>query len=172
MGKLIAAGWLVAAAPLALASCAPVYQQAIAAMRRPGERIATTPDRVWREFDCESRARPFVQAESLQLVPERIRPGGRINYRIVYVMCPVQPSQVIAIPVFRKLLHNGQQVASSVKENFEIKPGRWVVDAFFTLPANSPPGVYTLEVSFESPGGQTHKQVRSFEVSDRGYLAG
>lgn len=172
MGKLIACGWLVAAAALALGGCSPVYQQAIAAIRKPGEKVATTPDRIWREFKCETRARPFVQTESLQLVPERTTPGGRINYRLVYVMCPLHPSQVIATRVSRKILYQGQQVAMNVNENFEIKPGRWVVDAFFTLPANSPLGIYTLEVSFESPKGQAHKQVRSFEVGNGSYLSG
>jgi hypothetical protein len=42
-----------------------------------------------------------------------------------------------------------------------------VVDSFFTLPANSPLGVYALEVSFDTPSGQAHKKVRSFIV-DKG----
>jgi hypothetical protein len=167
MGKLITCGWLVAAAALSLAACSTVYQQALAALRKPGEQIATTPDRIWREFNCDNRARPFVQAESLQVVPERIQPGRRINYRLVYVMCPVHPSEVVETRLARKILYSGRQVAININEAFEIKPGRWVVDSFFTLPANSPPGTYTLEVSFESPKGQAHKQVRSFEVSDR-----
>ena len=118
------------------------------------------------------RARPFVEAESLQVVPERIQPGQRINYRLVYVMCPFHPSQVLVTRLSRKILYNGQQVEINLNEAFEIKPGRWVVDSFFTLPSNSPLGTYQLEVSFESPRSQAHKQVRSFVVANGGYLSG
>lgn len=164
MGKLIA-GMLLAAA-IAFTGCAPVYQQAIARIRRPGEQIATTPEQIWRDFKCAHRERPFVRAESMEVVPAKINPGSRVNCRLVYVMCPVNPSEVIKTRVFRRIFYKGHQVAANVNEAFEIKPGRWIVDSFFTLPLNSPPGVYALEVSFQSPDGQAHSKMRTFVVGN------
>ena len=157
---------------LGLSGCTALYQQAVAAARQPGEQITTTPDRLWEELDCANRERPFVRAESMEVLPEMIRPGGRVNYRLVYVMCPAKPSEVIKTRVARRMLFKGQQVARNVNDDFEIKPGRWVVDSFFTLPVDSPLGVYALEVVFEAPNGLAHKKVRSFVVSNESYLSG
>ena len=160
------------AGAVAVPGCTTLYQQAVAAIRQPGEQIATTPDEVWKEMDCSNRQRPFVQAESMEIVPEKVKPGGRVNYRLVYVMCPAQPSEVIKTKVARRMLFKGEQVAANVHEGFELKPGRWVVDSFFTLPPESPLGVYALEVGFEAPNGMSHKRVRSFVVSNQFYLSG
>jgi len=157
---------------IVLSGCSAIYQQIVAASRQPGEHIATAPDKVWQDFNCANRQRPFVQIESMEVLPQMIKPGGRVNYRLVYVMCPAKPSEVLTTRVRRHMLFRGEQVARNVKEPFELKPGRWVVDSFFTLPANSPLGVYALEVGLETPAGQIHKQVRSFVVSDEFYLSG
>jgi hypothetical protein len=173
MGKLTTCVLGISAvAAVALSGCGALYQQALVVMRQPGDQIAATPDQIWRDFDCGNRPLPFVRAESMEVVPERIRPGGRVNYRLVYVMCPLKPSEVINTRVSRKMLFKGAQVASNVNDAFEIKPGRWVVDSFFTLPPNSPLGVYALEVSFDTPDGRAHKKVRSFVVGNELYLSG
>ena len=155
-----------------LSGCTTLYQQAVVATRHPGEQITTTPDQLWMEMDCSNRQRPFVRAESMEVLPEMIRPGGRVNYRLIYVMCPAKPSEVIKTRVARRMLFKGEQVARNVNDGFEIKPGRWVVDSFFTLPVDSPLGVYALEVIFEAPNGMAHKKVRSFVVSNEAYLSG
>jgi hypothetical protein len=155
-----------------LSGCSALYQQVVAAARQPGEHIATTPDQVWQDYSCAKRDRPFVQVESMEILPEMIKPGGRVNYRLIYVMCPVKPSEVVKTAVSRRMLFKGEQVARNVNDAFELKPGRWVVDSFFTLPTNSPLGVYSLEVGFESPNGHAHKKVRSFVVSNEFYLSG
>ena len=149
-----------------LSGCTSLYQQAVAALRKPGEQITASPDQVWQDFDCRKRERPFVRTESMEVVPEMIKPGGRVNYRITYVMCPTKPSEVIRTRVSRRMLFKGEQVAHNVNDAFELKPGRWVVDSFFTLPKDSPLGVYALEVSFDAPNGLGHKKVRRFVVSD------
>jgi hypothetical protein len=175
MGKLtetIVGAAVAAFGALGLAGCTTLYQQAIAATRQPGEQITTTPDKLWQEMDCSNRERPFVRAESMEVLPEMIRPGGRVNYRLTYVMCPAEPSAVIKTRVARRMLFKGEQVARNVNDGFEIKPGRWVVDSFFTLPADTPLGVYSLEVVFEAPDGLSHKKVRSFVVSNESYLGG
>jgi hypothetical protein len=138
---------------VALSGCTAIQQQILAAARQPGERIETTPDRVWQELGCAKRERPFVRIETMEILPEMIKPGGRVNYRLVYAMCPYKPTEVVKSRVIRKMLFNGEQVARNVKDGFELKPGRWVVDSFFTLPRESPLGVYALEVGLETTNG-------------------
>jgi hypothetical protein len=175
MGKLTKNIVIVCFALLSLVTlsgCSALYQQVVASARQPGEHVATTPDQVWHDFSCSKRDRPFVHVESMEVLPEMIKPGGRVNYRLIYVMCPVKPSEVIKTVVSRKMLFKGEQVARNTNEAFELKPGRWVVDSFFTLPTNSPLGVYSLEVGFEAPNGHAHKKTRSFVVSNEFYLSG
>lgn len=151
---------------VAFSGCSMAYQQALAVIRQPGEHIRTAPDQVWIEYNCAERERPFVRVESMELLPERVNAGGRLNYRLIYAMCPSKPSEVVKTRAFRRLLFKGQQVAGSVNETLELKPGRWVIDSFFTLPKDSPLGVYALEVSFERLEREEQKQVRSFIVTD------
>ena len=152
--------------------CTAIHQQIVATSRQPGEQIASTPDKVWAELNCAKRKRPFVQVERMEVLPEMIKPGGRVNYRLVYVLCPLKPSEVLKARVVRNMLYKGERVAGNVKDSFDLKPGRWIVDSFFTLPPESPLGVYALEGDFETTDGQPHKQVRSFVVSNEFYLSG
>jgi hypothetical protein len=176
MGKLVRNAVVACFAFLttvALSGCSSmVYQQALSAIRRPGEHVRTSPDQVWNDLKCAERERPFVWFESLEIVPNLIKPGYRTNYRIVYVMCPLGPSEVIKTRVGRRILFKGEEVANNVNDAFELKPGRWVVDSFFTLPRESPLGVYSLEVSFETSNRKAHKKVGSFVVSNDYLLLG
>jgi hypothetical protein len=158
---------------LTLSGCSAIHQQIVATARQPGEHIVTTPERIARESNCAKRERPFVQVESMEVLPEMVKPGARVNYRLVYVMCPLKKfSDTMKARVTRNMFFKGEQVAGSVKDAFELKAGRWAVDSFFTLPPESPLGIYGLEVSLETPGGHAQKQVRSFVVSNDFYLSG
>lgn len=174
MGKLIQrlTSYFIVLIVVTVSGCTAIRQQIVATSRQPGEQIASTPDKVWEELNCAQRKRPFVQVERMEVLPEMIKPGGRVNYRLVYVLCPLKPSEVLTARLVRNMLFKGERVAGNVKDSFELKPGRWVVDSFFTLPPESPFGVYALEVGFETPDGQPHKHVRSFVVSDEFYLSG
>lgn len=114
-----------------------------------------------------------MKVESLEIVPQKVKAGARLNYRIVYAMCPADKfSEILNARVDRQLLYKGQVVASNVKEDLEIRAGRWAVDSFFTLPAATPLGVYALEVVVAPSTGRTQKLIRSFVVSDEFYLSG
>jgi hypothetical protein len=156
---------------MTLYGCSAIHQQIVAAVRQPGDRLATTPETVLKESNCAKRERPFMRFESLEILPERVKPGARVNYRVIYVMCPLKLSESIKTRVTRNMLFKGEQVALNVKDGFELKPGRWIVDSFFTLPPDSPMGVYALEVAFDTPNGYDQKQVRSFVVANEFYLS-
>lgn len=157
----------------ALAGCADVQQQIVSAARQPGQQVVTTPERLWKDEICRQGGRPLVQVESLEVLPEKVKPGARVNYRLVYSMCPAEKfSEVVGARVNRKLFYKGQVVASNVKDDLEIRAGRWAVDSFFTLPAATPLGVYALEVEVETGAGRPQKLTRSFVVSDAFHLSG
>ena len=149
---------------MTLYGCSAIHQQIVAGARQPGDQIATTPETVLKESNCAKRRRPFAQLESLQVLPEKVKPGARVNYRVVYVMCPLKLAESTKTRVTRNMFFKGEQVARNVKDHFELKPGRWIVDSFFTLPADSPMGVYALEVAFDTSNGSDQKKVRSFVV--------
>jgi hypothetical protein len=158
---------------LALAGCTAIHQQIVAAARQAGEKVVTTPEKVVQESKCAKRKQSVVDFESLEVLPETVKPGARVNYRLIYVMCPLKKfSDTVKARVTRNMLFKGEQVAQNVKEIFELRAGRWAVDSFFTLPPESPLGVYALEVGLEAPGGHSQKMVRNFVVSDEFYLGG
>jgi hypothetical protein len=152
-----------------LYGCSVLYQKTLVAFRQSGEHIRTFPDQLWRELNCSDRELPFVQFESMEVLPEMIRPGTRANYRLVYAMCPVRPSEVIETRLLRKIIIKGEQVISNAQDSLELKPGRWVVDSFFTLPEESPLGTYELEIILEYDHA-VYKMVRRFDVSSQYYL--
>jgi hypothetical protein len=172
LGRIVSTAYRAVLLLITLSGCSAIHQQIVAAARQPGDQIVTTPEKVVREANCAKRERPFVQVESMEVLPEIVKPGGRVNYRLVYVMCPLKLADAIRIRVTRNMFFNGEQVARNAKDAFEVKPGRWMVDSFFTLPPDSPLGVYALEVGFETPDGQAQKRVRSFVVSNEFYLSG
>jgi hypothetical protein len=172
MGKLalsFAALFLVGS----VIGCSDLQQQIVAAARQPGDRVATTPEQLWKESTCERSDQPSVKVESLEVLPEKVKPGGRVNYRLTYAMCPVNKfSETLGARTTRTISYKGQEVARNSKEVFELKAGRWTVDSFFTLPLESPLGVYALEVAVQTPSGATQKLVRSFVVSNEFHLSG
>jgi hypothetical protein len=172
MGKLtlsFAALFLVGS----IFGCSDIQQQIVAAARQPGDHVATTPQQLWKESICNTSDRPSVKVESLEVLPEKVKPGGRVNYRLTYAMCPVNKfSETLAASTTRTISYKGQEVARNSKEAFELKAGRWTVDSFFTLPRESPLGVYALEVAVQTPRGETQKLVRSFVVSNEFHLSG
>jgi hypothetical protein len=119
-------------------------------MRSPGESLADFPETVWQEYDCASQKRPFFIIERNELVPPQVRSGGEFNHRLVYVMCPMKPTEVIRGKLATRIRFRGAPIVVDTQKAWELKPGRWVVDASVALPEDAEPGIYTYEVQFES----------------------
>jgi hypothetical protein len=142
---------LLLALALALATgCAGVRWWVQKAVRDPGESLADFPEVVWEQYDCGSQRRPFFIIESNELVPPRVRSGGEFNHRLVYVMCPVNPTEVIAGQLATRIRFKGAPILVDTQPGWEVKPGRWIIDATVSLPADAEPGVYAYELEFDS----------------------
>ena len=76
--------------------CASLRWSLQKAFREEGDRLESFPEEVWEEYDCETQKRPFFIIEKNELVPPKVKVGGEFNHRMVYVMCPVRPTAVVA----------------------------------------------------------------------------
>jgi hypothetical protein len=121
--------------------------------RTAGERLLDFPEPVAEEYRCTKRRLPFIEVETSELIPKRMHPGDRLNHRFVYVMCPERVSGVIAGTLHTRIQYRGVTVHSdSIKK--DLKPGRWVVDSFVTLPEQAKTGIYAIEARFVGPKGR------------------
>jgi hypothetical protein len=118
--------------------------------RKPGETLIDVPDKIRKDYNCDKKQLPFASIEDNEVLPPKIHPGDELNHRFVYVMCPTRDASVVAGNLYRRIYFKGKVLFQDVSKNFEIKPGKWSVDAFITVPLKTEPGVYSLELSFES----------------------
>jgi hypothetical protein len=130
--------------------CASARWTLVKHFRNPGEVLQTFPEKVWAEYDCDTQKRPFFMIERNQLTPQKVRAGGDFGHRLVYVMCPDRPTEVVEGRLSTRIRFRGRPIVRQTDSHYEIKPGRWMVDALVHLPENAEPGVYAYEVEFES----------------------
>jgi len=150
--KAVAAA--LAALGLALSGCAFLKLQ----WREPGHRNRDLPEQVAVEYHCDKRPLPFFRFERNELVPQRVEAGGEFNQRLVYVLCPDRPTAVIPGRLRTRILFEGDTILEDVVEE-KLRPGRWVLDSFIRLPEDAEPGVYAMDVRFESSAGGLHDRV-------------
>jgi hypothetical protein len=145
---------LAAACALGLAcatGCASLYWDAKKALRQQGARLEAFPEQVAAQYDCAERNLPFFKIERSEVVPPRVRSGGEFNHRMVTVLCPARATEVERGRLLQSIRFRGDVVHREETRHFEIRPGRWVVDAFVDVPADTEPGVYAYELHFEGP---------------------
>jgi hypothetical protein len=133
-----------------LVGCASVRWAVTKSVRDPGEQLRNFPEEVWKEYDCDDQYRPFFILEENELVPPRVKPAREFNHRMVYALCPVNPTEVVEGTLLTRIRFRGQPIVSDRVAPYELRPGRWIVDAFVTLPNDAEPGVYAYEIQFDS----------------------
>ena len=145
----------VAALGLLLASlatgCASLRWSVQKAMREEGAHLAAFPEAVAEEYGCGRRQLPFFAIERSEIVPPRVPAGGEFNHRFVTVLCPAHPTEVEVGRLVEGIRFRGRLLHGETRERFEIRPGRWILDAFVELPPDAEPGVYAYELRFEGP---------------------
>jgi hypothetical protein len=124
------------------------------AVREPGQELVDLPEKVERQYDCQEKRLPFFRLEKSELSPIRVRPGEEFNHRMVYAMCPENPTEVIEGTLVTRIRFKGEPILTETLEAFEIKPGRWIVDAFIAIPETAEVGVYALELRFTSQSSE------------------
>ncbi len=130
--------------------CASLRWDLKKSFRKPGEKLATFPELVWEEYDCDTQQRPFFIIEENELVPPQVYPGGEFNHRMIYVMCPRGSTETVQGKLQTRIRFRGDPIVLTTTAHFEIKPGRWIVDAEVALPDEAEPGVYAYELAFRS----------------------
>ena len=148
---------VIAALVLVLAT-APGCSWVLLQWREPGHRHRDFPDAVAAEYHCDKRPLPFFELEKSELVPNRVKAGSEFNQRLVYVLCPERPTAVVPGVLHTRILFEGRTIVSeSLPE--KLRPGRWVLDSFVHLPEDASPGLYAMDVHFESAAGQLRQRV-------------
>jgi hypothetical protein len=139
---------------LAVSGCANLRANVQRSLRSPGERIETFPEQVWDEYKCDTRKRPYFSLETNELIPPQVKAGGSFNHRMIYALCPVRPTAVVTGRLVTRIRFRGDPILRERTEAYEIRPGRWVIDAEITLPPAAEAGVYAYEIEFT--GGDLH----------------
>jgi hypothetical protein len=150
---------VAAAAAFALAlGCASVTNYAGRPFRKPGERNWAFPEKVWAEYNCGAQKLPFFEIERFELHPNKLRPGEKFSHRLVYALCPETATAVVTGKLQTRIMYKGKPIVSR-DETYDLKPGRWGVDAFVELPASAEMGVYAFELDFEAGGVQFERSL-------------
>jgi len=136
-------------------------------LREPGHRNRTFPDAVAAEYHCDKRPLPFFQLEENELLPKKVAPGKEFNQRLVYVMCPDKPTAVVPGKLRTRILFEGKTILEEIVDE-KLRPGRWVLDSFITLPEEADPGLYAMDVKFESRQGDLQGRVDFVVKSKKG----
>jgi hypothetical protein len=143
-----AVGAAVAALSLAL-GCADVTNYAGRPFRKPGEQLWAFPEKVWTEYACDRQTLPYFEIERFELHPKRMEPGEQFAHRLVYVLCAPTPTAVVTGKLQTRIMYKGKAIVSR-DETYDLKPGRWGVDALVELPASAEMGVYAFELDFRA----------------------
>lgn len=67
-------------------------------------------------------------------------------------MCPRTADSAVRGRLTTSVYYGLRSIQTEKTENFEIKPGRWVVDTDIFVPVGAAPGEYSLRTNFSSPG--------------------
>ncbi len=148
---------------MACASSSPLVGQVRRSLRNPGEHNSALPEEVWKKHDCGKKDLPYLHFESLEVAPERLKPGEEFNHRWVYSLCPETPTSVVEGTLETRIYFKGEPIVSEANNHFELKPGRWVIDTFVQVPPQAQAGVYSIEIAFQSKPTRFRKR-RSFAV--------
>ncbi|MFO1428603.1 MAG: hypothetical protein U1F76_00450 [Candidatus Competibacteraceae bacterium] len=105
----------------------------------------------WKEYNCESKKLPFIIIEQNEILPTNVQAGKEIQHRFVYAACTSSDRQALKGSLNRKIYYKGRAVFQDATRNFEIKPGKWKVNAVVAIPVQAKPGNYNFELTISSP---------------------
>lgn len=128
-------------------------QIALSKTRSRGEKRNAEATPVAAELGCQKPDAATARIESSEVLPGRVRAGRELNHRLVIASCPLAP-EALAGTLKRRFSLQGRTVFED-SEPYALRPGRWTVDVFVGLPAQTKPGAYRLDVRFDRRAGGT-----------------
>ena len=164
MGHSKAIAGLVLA--LSLTGCASLPSPLDRPFRKPGQKLTDFPEVVAQEFGCAKHKLPWFKLEGLEVWPKRVEAGGQLGHRMVYVLCTGRPTDVVTGQLEMRILHRGKPIVDVPEPNYDLRPGRWVVDVFVAVPPEASDGIYALELAFKSSAVRFEKS-ETFVVEAR-----
>ena len=135
---------------LCCAACASLPTAVERPFRKPGQVLADFPEAVAEEFRCGEQKLPWFKLEKFEVWPKRVKPGDELGHRMVYVLCTARPTDVVTGRLETHILHRGKRIEGAPEPTYDLRPGRWVVDVFVTVPPEAGDGLYALELAFKS----------------------
>jgi hypothetical protein len=151
---------------LCLGACASLPAPLDRPFRQPGQKLADFPEAVAEEYGCAKQKLPWFKLEELEVWPKRVQAGGQLGHRMVYALCTGGPTDVVTGRLEMRILHRGKPVVDVPEPSYDLRPGRWIVDVFVTVPPEASDGVYALELAFKSKGLRFEKS-ETFAVEAR-----
>jgi hypothetical protein len=138
-------------------------QIALSKTRSRGEKRNAEASVVAAEPGCANGAATPARIEASEVLPGRVRAGRELNHRLVIATCPLAP-EALAGTLKRRFSLQGRTMFED-SEPYALRPGRWTVDVFVGLPAQTKPGAYRLDVRFDRrAGGAPLEAVSEFTV--------
>jgi hypothetical protein len=144
-------GGLALALALGCVTCAYLPASVERPFRKPGVRLVDFPEQVGVEFNCASQKLPWFKLETLEVWPKRLDAGKELGYRMVYVLCTEGATDVVTGKLETRVAFRGQPILREPDPAYDLRPGRWVIDVFITVPPSASEGLYALELEFKSP---------------------
>jgi hypothetical protein len=113
----------------------------------PGAKLVATADQVAQQYGCAKRKLPHFVLEESTATPTPIAAGAELDHRLAYALCPARADTGVSGKLRTRILYEGKAVVDD-SADYQLLPGRIVVDTLIGLPPTAPPGGYELEVSF------------------------
>lgn len=153
---------------LLLSACSAILYRVKLSMREPGEKLLLHPKEAYRRYHCEEEERPFLSVVLYEVVPPEVAPGEEVNQHLEYIFCPRRPAEVVPGTLLRRIYYRGEVTFEDADQDFELKPGKWALDAFIRVPPSAPEGVYHLEARFRSHDGKlSFREGQDFVVREK-----
>jgi hypothetical protein len=131
-----------------------------------GARLLDPPQKVSSEFDCPNRPQPWVLLQEQEVWPSQVSVKDELRQTFIYVLCPARGESGLRGTLTRRILGRDSVLLRDAESDYELKPGRWKVDLFLTIPEKVGPGSYEFEVSFET-SRMIFRDVKGFTVVGR-----
>jgi hypothetical protein len=138
---------------------APVDQY----FRKPGVQLGEVPEKVAEQYQCQNQKLPWFKLEKLEVWPKRLHAGEELGHRLVYALCMDGATDVVSGKLDTRIVYRGKPIVSDTDPKYELRPGRWIVDVFVTVPPVAAEGLYALELEYKS-GSVRFKDSRTFVV--------